>query len=179
MHGSGLPEQEDERTKLKQQAAEYAVKFVQSGMVVGLGTGSTAIFATKRIADLLREGTLSHIRGFATSKHVWEESQRLHIPMIDDAMPEDLDLTIDGADEVDSNLDLIKGGGGIRKIRLAIGSQGKRGGARVIYYWVARRDVILLLFAYSKRATEDLTPKQVSLLARVVKEEFGNEKGDV
>ena len=74
---------------------------------------------------------------------------------------------------------LIKGGGGIRKIRLAIGSQGKRGGARVIYYWVARRDVILLLFAYSKRATEDLTPKQVSLLARVVKEEFGNEKGDV
>ena len=74
---------------------------------------------------------------------------------------------------------LIKGGGGVRKIRVAIGSQGKRGGARVIYYWLARRDVIFLLFAYSKRATADLTPKQVSLLARVVKEEFGNEKGDV
>jgi hypothetical protein len=62
---------------------------------------------------------------------------------------------------------------------VATGSQGKRGGARVIYYWAARRDVILLLFAYSKRATADLTPKQVSLLGKVVKEEFGNEKRDI
>lgn len=73
---------------------------------------------------------------------------------------------------------LIKGGG-IFKIRVATGSQGKRGGARVIYYWVAQRDVILLLFAYSKRDTADLTPKQVSMLGKVVKEEFGNEKRNV
>ncbi len=74
---------------------------------------------------------------------------------------------------------LVKGGGGIRKIRVAVGSRGKRGGARVIYYWAVRRDVILLLYAYPKNVAADLTPKQVSQLARVVKEEFGDEKADV
>ena len=51
--------------------------------------------------------------------------------------------------------------------------------ARVIYYWAVRRDVILLLYAYPKNVTADLTPKQIVQLAKVVKEEFGNEKGDV
>ena len=58
-------------------------------------------------------------------------------------------------------------------------SRGKSGGARVIYYWAVRRDVILLLYAYPKNVTADLTPKQIAQLAKVVKEEFGNEKGDV
>ena len=70
---------------------------------------------------------------------------------------------------------LIRGGGGMRKIRVAVGTRGKRGGARVIYYWAMRRDLILLLYAYPKNVTADLTPKQVSQLARVVKEEFGDE----
>ena len=74
---------------------------------------------------------------------------------------------------------VIKGGGGIRKVRVALGSRGKSGGARVIYYWAVRRDVILLLYAYPKNVTADLTPKQIAQLAKVVKEEFGNEKGDV
>jgi hypothetical protein len=74
---------------------------------------------------------------------------------------------------------LIKGGGGIRKIRVAVGSRGKRGGARVIYYWAVRRDLILLLYAYAKSVAGDLTSKQVSQLARIVKEEFGNETEDV
>jgi hypothetical protein len=73
----------------------------------------------------------------------------------------------------------IKGGGGIRKARVAVGSRGKRGGARVIYYWAVREDVILLLYAYAKNAAADLTPKQISQLAKVVKEEFDNEKTDV
>jgi mRNA-degrading endonuclease RelE of RelBE toxin-antitoxin system len=70
---------------------------------------------------------------------------------------------------------LIKGGGGIRKIRVAIGSRGKRGGARVIYYWAVRKDLILLLYAYSKNVSADLTPRQVAKLAKVVKEEFRDE----
>lgn len=74
---------------------------------------------------------------------------------------------------------LIKGGGGIRKVRVGVGLRGKRGGARVIYYWAVRRDLILLLYAYPKNVAADLTPKQVSQLARVVKEEFGDEKADV
>ena len=73
----------------------------------------------------------------------------------------------------------IKGGGGIRKIRVAVGSRGKRGGARVIYYWAVRKDLILLLFAYPKSVSADLTPKQVAQLAKVVKEEFRDETENV
>jgi hypothetical protein len=74
---------------------------------------------------------------------------------------------------------LIKGGGGIRKIRVAVGSRGKRGGARVIYYWAVRKDLILPLYAYSKNMSADLTPKQVAQLAKVVKEEFRDETENV
>jgi ribose 5-phosphate isomerase A len=102
----------DLRTYCKQQAAERGVEFVQSGMMVGLGTGSTAIFATRRIAQLLRDGELKDILGFATSKGVWHEAKRLGIPMMSEEMPHAIDITIDGADEVDPDLNLIKGGGG-------------------------------------------------------------------
>jgi len=74
---------------------------------------------------------------------------------------------------------LIKGGGGIRKIRVAVGSRGKRGGARVIYYWVIRKDLIVLLYAYRKNGSANLTPRQVAQLAKVVKEEFGDETENV
>jgi mRNA-degrading endonuclease RelE of RelBE toxin-antitoxin system len=59
-------------------------------------------------------------------------------------------------------------------VRVAVGRRGKSGGARVIYYWAVRRELILLLFAYSKGSMADLTPKQVSQLAKVVREEFGD-----
>ena len=70
---------------------------------------------------------------------------------------------------------LIKGGAGIRKIRVAVGSRGKRGSARIIYYWAVRKDLILLLYAYSKNVAVDLTPRQAEQLAKVVKEEFRDE----
>ena len=70
-------------------------------------------------------------------------------------------------------------GGGIRKIRVGVGSRGKRGGARVIYYWAVRRDLILLLYAYLKNVSADLTPNQVAQIAKVVKEEFRDEAEDV
>jgi hypothetical protein len=68
---------------------------------------------------------------------------------------------------------LIKGGGGIRKARVSIGSRGKSDGARVIYYWAVRKDVIVLLYAYPKNVAANLTAKQTSQFAKVVKEEFG------
>lgn len=74
---------------------------------------------------------------------------------------------------------LIRGGGGIRKVRVAVGSPGKSGGARIIYYWAVRKDLILPLYAYPKNVAGDLTPKQVSQLAKVVEEEFSDEKTDV
>jgi len=102
----------DPRAKLKQEAAEFAVQFVHSGMVVGLGTGSTAIFATRRIGALLQSGELQNITAFATSRATQDEAEQLAIPMMDDSLPLAIDLTIDGADEVDPLFNLIKGGGG-------------------------------------------------------------------
>jgi ribose 5-phosphate isomerase A len=96
----------------KSAAAEAAVTQVQSGMRVGLGTGSTAIFATRRIAELIKTGALHDIAGFATSRATWDEATRLGIPLLADTLPYNLDVTIDGADEVAPNLDVIKGGGG-------------------------------------------------------------------
>lgn len=112
-------------TQYKQQAAEKAVEFVQSGMVVGLGTGSTAIFATRRIAQLIHHGQLKNILGFATSKVVWKEAKKLGIPMMSEEMTNNLDLTIDGADEVDPDLNLIKGRGGAL-LREKIAAQASR-----------------------------------------------------
>jgi hypothetical protein len=70
---------------------------------------------------------------------------------------------------------IIRGSGGIRKVRVAVGSRGESGGARVIYYWAVRRNLILLLYAYPKNVAADLTSKQVAQLARAVREEFGDE----
>ena len=102
----------DPHAKLKQEAAEFAAQFVKSGMVVGLGTGSTAIFATRKIGELLRDGTLKDITGFATSKATQDEAVKLGIPMMDSSLPRKINVTIDGADEVDPQFNLIKGGGG-------------------------------------------------------------------
>ena len=98
--------------ELKKQAGEAAAALVQSGMVVGLGTGSTAIFATRRIAERLQSGDLKDIVAIATSKATDTAARELGIPLLDDPMPTDVDITIDGADEVDPALNLIKGGGG-------------------------------------------------------------------
>lgn len=70
---------------------------------------------------------------------------------------------------------VIRGGGGIRKIRVAVGSRGKSGGARVIYYWAVRRNLILLLYAFPKNVAANLTTRQTAQLAKAVKEEFRDE----
>ncbi|MHB9134255.1 MAG: ribose-5-phosphate isomerase RpiA [Armatimonadota bacterium] len=102
----------DNITQLKQQAAEHAVAYVQSGMVVGLGHGSTALLALRRIAQLLRDGVLRDIRGIPCSRKVAAEAARLGMVTTTLADCPVIDLTIDGADEVAPNLDVIKGGGG-------------------------------------------------------------------
>jgi mRNA-degrading endonuclease RelE of RelBE toxin-antitoxin system len=67
---------------------------------------------------------------------------------------------------------LIKGGGGLRKVRWAPHGKGKRGGVRLIYFWHRGEEVIYMLLAYGKSLQEDLTPEQLRVLARVVREEF-------
>jgi ribose 5-phosphate isomerase A len=102
----------DPHAALKKAAAEYAVRYIESGMTVGLGTGSTAIFAIQRIGALLQRGELKDIVGFATSRASWHAAVELNIPMLTDDLPQAIDVTIDGADEVDPQLNLVKGGGG-------------------------------------------------------------------
>lgn len=96
----------------KQQAAERAVDFIESGMVVGLGVGSTAIFAVRRLAQLIGAGKLREILGVPCSLQTSEEAARLGIPLTTLDEHPVVNLTIDGADEVDPHFNLIKGGGG-------------------------------------------------------------------
>jgi ribose 5-phosphate isomerase A len=99
--------------ELKRAAAERAVAdYVRSGMVVGLGTGSTAIFATRRIGALLADGSLENVVGVPTAIETADEARKVGIPLLADDVPWIIDVTIDGADEVDPQLELIKGGGG-------------------------------------------------------------------
>ena len=67
---------------------------------------------------------------------------------------------------------LIPGSGGLRKIRWAASGRGKRGGARIIYYWVTAQDRILMLFIYTKNESDDLTPDQLKMLRQIVEREY-------
>ncbi len=96
----------------KRRAAWRAAEFVESGMTVGLGHGSTAAFAVERIAERLRSGGLVDVVCVPCSEDVARQAERLGIPLTTlDERPM-VDLTIDGADEVDAEMNLIKGGGG-------------------------------------------------------------------
>eukprot|EP01025_Chloroclados_australasicus_P048271 TRINITY_DN5463_c0_g1_i1.p1 TRINITY_DN5463_c0_g1~~TRINITY_DN5463_c0_g1_i1.p1 ORF type:complete len:313 (-),score=37.71 TRINITY_DN5463_c0_g1_i1:153-989(-) len=98
--------------ELKKQAAWKAVEYCSSGMVLGLGTGSTAAFAVDRIGQLLKEGKLENIIAVPTSVRTYEQAKSLGIPLATlDDQPK-LDVAIDGADEVDPELNVVKGRGG-------------------------------------------------------------------
>lgn len=89
-------------------------KKIFSGMKIGLGTGSTALPAVKRLAERIQDGTLADIKAVATSFQTANYCQDLGIPVYslnDRAIGGHLDLTIDGADEIDPDNNLIKGGG--------------------------------------------------------------------
>ncbi|MDR3147906.1 MAG: ribose-5-phosphate isomerase RpiA [Treponema sp.] len=102
--------------EMKERAALCAAdELVLSGMRLGLGTGSTAVFVVRRVGAKLAAGELNSIRVFATSFQTELECEKLNIPHYGLNAPElggDLDLTIDGADEIDPENRLIKGGGG-------------------------------------------------------------------
>lgn len=100
-----------DRDRLKRAAAERAVEFVESGMVLGLGTGSTATFVIERLAERVAQGLA--VVAIPTSEHTAELARRLGIPLATLGEHPRLDLAIDGADEVErATLNLIKGHGG-------------------------------------------------------------------
>ena len=93
----------------KQLSAEAACDYVKDGMIVGLGTGTTAEFAIRKMGKLVRDGL--SIKGIPTSNRAKEVAEMEGIPLIDFSESMFIDLTIDGADEIDGNLNMIKGGG--------------------------------------------------------------------
>ena len=101
-----------DREPFKKLAGERAVNdHVRSGMKLGLGTGSTAVWALRHIAEKLASGELTNIVGVPTSSRTRAEAEKLGVPLTTLADHPQLDVTIDGADEIDPNLNLIKGGG--------------------------------------------------------------------
>ena len=94
----------------KRLAAEAAAALVESGMTIGLGTGSTAAFALRRLGERVRQGL--KVRGVPTSEATRRLAEAEGIALTSFAEVTQLDLTLDGADEFDPDLNLIKGGGG-------------------------------------------------------------------
>ncbi len=102
----------DKVSEQKREAAAFAAGLVRPGMVLGLGTGSTTALALRAISARRKAGELDGIVGIPTSMATNELAQRLDIPLTNLEEYPLVHLTIDGADEVDPQLDLIKGGGG-------------------------------------------------------------------
>ena len=99
-----------DQNKLKQEAAQRAAEFVEDGMTIGLGTGSTVFYLVEAIAKRIKEEHLS-LNGVATSIRTRKQAESLGIPMKELDGVDKIDLTIDGADEVDKHFQGIKGGG--------------------------------------------------------------------
>lgn len=102
----------DPIVEMKRRSAEYAVGLIEDGMIVGLGTGSTAIWALRHLAEQRSRGSFKQVVGVATSQATESEARRLGIPLTSLEDHPDVDITIDGADEVDPAMNAIKGGGG-------------------------------------------------------------------
>ena len=91
----------DSQTQMKQVVADAAIREVKSDMILGLGSGSTAALMIKSLADEMRSGKLQNIRGVATSFQSEVLALELDIPLVDLASVSQIDLAIDGADEVE------------------------------------------------------------------------------
>ena len=107
----------------KKLAAEKAVEYLNDGMLIGLGTGTTAYWAIQKIGAMVKEGL--KIKAVSSSDHSASLAKQLNIPLADINSIHGIDITIDGADEVDPKKNLIKGGGGalLREKILAINTK--------------------------------------------------------
>lgn len=108
----------------KQAAAERAVDFIENGMIVGLGTGSTVYFFILKLAEKIKNGLL--IKVVSTSKETTCLAEKYCIPCISLNDVKQIDITIDGADEIDTQGHGIKGGGGALLIEKIVAVSSKR-----------------------------------------------------
>lgn len=100
----------EETVNFKKMAGEKAVEYIKDGMTIGLGSGSTVYWTLKKLGELVEQGL--NIKGIPSSKRTEGWAREFHIPLTDFSTVSKLDLAIDGADEIDPNFNLIKGGGG-------------------------------------------------------------------
>ncbi len=108
----------------KQLAGEKAAEYIENGMIVGLGTGSTAYWAIQKIGSMVKQGL--QIKSVATSQQSETLARELEIPIVAFSDIDHIDIDIDGADEVDAQLNLIKGGGGALLREKIIASNSRR-----------------------------------------------------
>ena len=94
----------------KKLAARAAIEYVHDGMILGLGTGTTTSYALQFLGERVRQGL--NVQGIPTSETTRQLALREQIPLTDFSRSSRIDLCIDGADEINDNLDMIKGGGG-------------------------------------------------------------------
>ncbi|MBU2493396.1 MAG: ribose 5-phosphate isomerase A [Bacteroidetes bacterium] len=114
---------EEEQKKL---VGEKAALYVKSNMIIGLGTGSTAYYATLKIGELYKNGIIENINCIPSSIHTENLAKELGLPLTDFNLHQEIDITIDGADEIDESLNLIKGGGGALLREKVIAQASKR-----------------------------------------------------
>lgn len=116
----------DAQTRMKHEVAKQAAAQVESGMTLGLGSGSTAAILIEQIGERLRAGELADIRGVPTSFQATILAQQYGIPLVTLNEIDRMDLAIDGADEVDPHRNLIKGGGGCQTREKLVDSRADR-----------------------------------------------------
>ena len=96
----------------KTRAAEAALEFIEDGMTLGLGSGSTADIFVRLLGAALESGSLNNVKGVPTSEKTARVAREAGVPLIEVDQADRIDITVDGADEVDGRFRLIKGGGG-------------------------------------------------------------------
>ncbi len=102
----------DTLEKAKKEASLSAVQEIESGMILGLGTGSTVFYALEEIGARLASGLLNNVKAIPSSRETERLALQFGIPLTTFDSHAEIDLNIDGADEIDQELNLIKGGGG-------------------------------------------------------------------
>ncbi len=149
----------------KRRAAEKALEWVRDGMTIGLGTGSTAAQFIELLGERVRSGV--RVFGVPTSTATAELAERAGVPLVDFRSAIDLDLTVDGADEIDARGSAIKGGGGalLREKIVAHATRGPRVAVVDESKWVAR------LGAYPLPV--EVVPFALSLIRRRIEQTWG------
>lgn len=116
---------ESANSSKKQIAGEYAAKFIENGMTIGIGTGSTVFFFVQALKKRMDEEGLK-FRGVVTSFQTRTLCEELGIPLVDVSSVDKLDIAVDGADEVDNNFNGIKGGGAAQTLEKVVAGLAER-----------------------------------------------------